>query len=279
MADIIFPIPRRGGSIERVLCKGAARLNELGAACGSAVAVTLTENKLRRNAVAFRERDGGILLFLHPLLSTAYFEFSDRNFKRMLAHYAAGIYAIIEEMESKSGFAYCKVASLPDMTPFEYAQRDYYSVQSAIKRAVDKISQLVLRKKLTVVVDKMYSESARGVLFSRLEYALGELIAVHELYGKADDAVIEIGVTEDCLTVTLRDKISSDTAAEYYIRIFEEILKILDIGSYARLTESNELVLRAFVPFVRTSSLMCDEFAMEWENFGYIEYCLAYLNI
>lgn len=279
MADVIFPLPRRNGSVADIIKNSAKQLGELGKECGSAVAVTLKGDKIARNAVAFRERDGGILLLLHPLLSTVYFEKRDRTFKRMLSYYAQGIYAIIEEMERKSVFSSTRVASLQSVMPNDYSQRDYLSVKSAVKRAVDKVSAAVLKKKLTVVVDKIYARSARGVIFSKLEYALSELIVLRELYGESDDAVIEIGITEDCLSVTLRDRVAVDSVVHYYVRIFCEILKILDIGSYSRLNENGELTMRTFIPFARTNSLMCDDFKTELDQYGYFEYCLAYLNM
>lgn len=269
MAEAILPLPRRGSSMLGIML-GDGKLDGLADAVGSSLAVVLENEGIRRNAVAFRESSGTVLLLLHPLLSTLHLGHNGAHFKKILSFYSKNILSALESAENNRN-SYFRMASLPDKTFFGgMSVNNYYVLKNAVDKTAKKLENTELSKELKVVVENPPRDARLGVVLTHIEFVLSELLSVRELYGEEKEAVLYIGYADSCLVFALKDKITpSGKLDECFFKVFSEIMKLIDVGSYVEISDSGELLLKAYIPYIKINSLANTPPHAEWSYFDY----------
>ncbi len=270
-ADAVFPFPRRGGSIKSMLVSSSEKSSE------QAYSVMLRNGSITKNAVAFREREG-ILLLLHPLLSALHFGKRDGRFSRVLSTYSLAIYEVIKQMEKDCEGCEYKMITLSErcfrQSPFS---GDYHILGNAVLKLVNKVSAAMPRKNIALVIDNRCKKKAVGVRYSSVEYALGEIFAIREMYGLKEEAVIDIMAGDAHLDIVMHDRVESSSAAKGYIHIASEVIRLIELGCYSHISSDGELTFKVFIPYEKVNAV--HESTVACDDYGYIDYCLDYLNI
>lgn len=272
MADAVFSFPKRGSNMALCFVGGSDALS--GLESSRAISVTLKADGTVRNAVAFRESDGGILILFHPLLSALYLGNNSYRFDKILSLHWRSILGLLEAADG-GGIANYGVTYSPDRAFFgSFDGKDFYTVARVVPQIVGKLSQTALKKELTVLVDKKCERINSCVRFTQIEYVLGELLAIREHYGKSDKARLQIGCSDNCFMLVLVDRTHAQAGRvdEYYLKIFSELMKIIDVGTSAHISSDGELVVKAYLPFVKTSKFMQPTYAPRWDYFDYCRY-------
>ncbi len=263
-------LPQRGSSLKGYFENCEDFLSELGKSRVS-IARVKTEN-VSRNVIGFVENDGNILLLFHPLLSALYLGKNYFRLKSLLARHSKNVIGLLHAADN-GDIAHYGASYSADRSFFEsFDRNDLFTVSSAVDLIVHKLSQTVMKKKLTVLVDKKCKTSTSCVGFTQIEYVLGELLAMCEYYGKSEKPTLQIGCANNCFMIVLVDKVDSETGRsdEYYLKIFGEFMRLIDVGTSAHVTADGELIIKAFLPFSKTNKLMASAFMSLWDYFDYM---------
>ncbi len=245
MADLLFPFPKRGAKAAAYFGENAERVNAL--KIGMVCSVTVKNGHISSTAAALRERDGGLLLILHPLFSIWH---QGGSGSKLLCACALAVYGIVKEMQADKSLSVFKTPKISESpSSLSFVKGESTSLTDAIKRAVTKLSQRVLDKNLALSVDSSYSEKPVYVMYSLLEYAVSQMIDLREMHGENEEASLAIKADKSYLILTLEDSIKPDGIARYHIRVSAEILRTADLGCYVYVSEQGQLTFRVYIPY------------------------------
>lgn len=211
-------------------------------------------------------------MLFHPLLSALCLGKNSFRFQKLLASYGKNILGLLQAAENGE-IAHYGTSYSADRAFFEgFEISDLFTVSSAVDLIGHKLSQAVMKKPLTVLVDKKCKTATSCVGFTQIEYVLGELLTMCEYYGKGEKATLQIGCANNCLMIVLIDRADSETGKsdEYYLKIFGEFMRLIDVGISAHVNAEGELIIKAFLPFSKTNRLMAPAFMSIWNYFDYM---------
>ena len=249
VADAIFPLPRRGSDLSKYLEIDKAVLTSL--ASFNAVTVLISRKGFRKNAIAFRASDGGIMLLFHPVLSTLKLGNNEARINKILQFYSKNIFEMLEtaiKYQSEE-----KLSGIPDKSFFEdFSIGKLRAVNSVVDSLVKRLAETVLNRELSVVVDTNVASKLGKISEAEVDFVVSEILAIREYYGESDNARLQIGCYENCLAVVLIDKADDNSSVKdnHYLNVFLSLMQVIDIGSYAGIDGSGELVIKAYIPFV-----------------------------
>ena len=277
-------LPRRNASVKGVLKEKGAELSKLGSKFGSAQTVVFVSGGKHINAVAMRERDGGILCFVHPLLTAVSGVRLSAALSRLASFYAKNILLILEEAESSGKRFNYRIAAMSSNACYkELSENKYYTLMSVFNALVGKLAGLDLHAELAVVFDDIRSVWSEAVNSAVVMFAVSELINVFEIYGAGERAVLHIGYSSRHMHVILRDKLNNAMSESdgYFLRIFSEMMKMIGTGCEIKVLDNGRFNIKFFIPTDhRFYKLKAPPPQMEDSDFAYYNYCLDnYLKV
>ena len=271
-------LPRRNACAKKVLEKNGEALEMLGQSFGCAVNLVFISGNKHINSVAMRERDGYILCFIHPLLTAVSGVRLNAALSKLASFYAKNILLILEEAEkSKHRFHYRMAEMSCNACYKELSHNKYYSLSSVFKALSRKLSNLDLRVQLTVVFDDIRSVWSEAVNGAVVQFVVAEMLSVFESYGTGDKAVLHIGYSSNHMHVFLRDRLARELtdSDDYFLRIFSELMKIIDVGCDIRILDNGRFYIKTYIPTERKfCRLKKKPPMMQDSDFTYYDYCL-----
>lgn len=278
----LLQLPKRGSSLKELLRCHGTELEELGQKEGSVITVSFPVQNKSVNAAAFREESGGILFFVHPLLSVLGVGRVKNRYVQVAQYYSSNILWILKESEQNRGFSCFRMASVPNKAYFsELFPSRHYTIANAMRILIDKLKNIDFNKEFTIVVDKLSDCWAEMVSMTTTQYVLSELFTVLELYGAGSKPIMHFGFSEKYLKIVVRDELcrkpeKSDT---YFARVFTELMKLIDVGCEVRIDPSGSFSIKVYIPTIMLNMyLSVPDIMVVSELWAYFDYCMDYYS-
>lgn len=269
-AERTHVFPRRGAGVIKYTEDAGAGLFLLKEKEGENIAVSFKNGDKAINAVAIRERNGSILLLLHPLISAA----SLGRGGKMPKAYAINILKIIygENIENNfSGEEFFSAESIAIKRPV--------LITTAVKSISEKLNKTNFKSSITFDLGSMRLGLSRAVDFNTVIYALTEILALENTFSDGKSAKINFTFTEETLDITLvalmKGKNIND--GKMLSRLFSEALLLFGINASVQFDSNGFISARASVNSEIAGSTVREPIISVFDAiWGYFDYGMEY---
>lgn len=268
-AESFRVFPKRGASIIPIVESGEKSLREMSDKRGDNAVVGFRSGLNRVNAFAIRDLDGGIMLLLHPLITSATL---GRKGKMPIA-YALNVLKIIygERIEGR--------LSRREIFPLTSALvKNTVLVTTAMRNIAEKLSKTDFKSVITFDLGRTEAVLSSAVNFNSVIYALTELLALESAFSDGRSARIDFEFTQETvdiiLTAAMKDTVSD---ASVLSRLFSEALLLFGISATVRFSSDGYVFARASVPTeLATSTAREPSVLVDGALWGYFDYSMKY---
>jgi len=267
IADKARVFPKRGASILKLASDGGIRLISLSEKEGENIAVSFSDGIKTVNALAIREKNGNIILLIHPLISSVTL---GKNAKASRAYGINILNLIYGEKIEKS-------LSVNDIFPFSpMSVKRLMLVTTAMKSIAERLSLINFKNSITLNFESMEKRLSKAVDFTAVVYALTEILSLESTFSDGKSAIITFSSTDDTLDIILNSRLNknclSDT--EIFSRLFSDALKLVGVDATVKFGGDGFLFAKASVStelttsYVRVPGVYVEEAV--WAYFDYV---------
>lgn len=269
-AESFRVFPRRGANVRPVIENGKKRLTEMSDKLGDNAIIEFQNGINRVNAFAIRDFDGGIMLLLHPLISTA----SLGRGGKMPKSYAINILKIIYEENLENNFSGNEFISYEST-----AIKRPMLIATVVKSLSEKLKNTNFKNLITFDFDCTRLGLSLAVDFNTVIYALTEILALENTFSNGKSAKIDFVFTEETLDITLNAvmKKKDINDGRTLSRLFSEALLLFGISAFVKFTRDGFIFAKASVN-LETAGSTAREPAIFFLNsiWGYFDYSMDY---
>lgn len=261
-------LPRRGADFSKFCIDTEARerLEKLPESPASLCVITVNSAGKSPRLLALREKDGNILLILHPLLSTLDTSISGDKIEKVLIPHAEQILKILDFPELLYDiYTNDKNKTEPFRTALSYAKapesfniKNICPLEFAVRNTTDMLSEFDLKKELSFIIDPSVTAFGQFIDLSRFVYVLAEMLDTDALLAPAEASTVRIssersgsgaGMLSGTLNIILTGR-GTKPSPLYSIRLglLSEILSLLGVHFKRRFDPDGHFMLGASIP-------------------------------
>ena len=273
-AKRLVPLPRRGADITPLLVRSLPRLDKLGEESGSIMTQGFCYGSRRVNFLAFREESGSVLCLIHPLFAAIGIGNEGAWLSRVAKYYCKSIFALLEEADNIGGRGVFRTAALSDKV---YIKRPNNRMNVTLLDGIKIVANKLVNTKYYKYIDMKFDLPLEGdtliIEFNIIDYAITEMLAVCEIFARGNKTVLRICGDKRGMTVALTARVAgSPTESDIcFLKIFNEIMKIMNVDCDIRLASDGRFTIDLIIPGEYDIRYLKDPTPFEWQ---YIDYAL-----
>ncbi len=237
---------------------------------GENITVSFSDGIKTVNAVAIREKDGNILLLLHPLISSLTLGRSGK----MSRAYGINILSIIY------GEKINNTISVKDIFPFyDFTVKRLTLVSTAMREVSEKLRKVNFKNKITVNFENMNISISKAVDFTTVVYVLAEILSVENTFSDGKSAVLTFCSTENTLDIILKARSKKKPVNNYEIfaRLFCESLRLYGVHAQLDISSDGFIIAKASINTEITTSYVREPGVyIEEAIWSYFDFCMDY---
>ncbi len=291
-SENILELPSRGVNFLKLCAddQSLERLKGLVKKYGAFGIVSVLAGNRTLSAAVFRERDGNILIVLHPMLTAIDAAANKERAESVLGQYSKQIldaltsedeiYELFPDESERAGMSLQKKVWGASEIYFNLNIKNICPLEHAVNKIIEKLENTDLKKSFTFIIDKSVRSFGLFIEMSRLLYVLTEMMDAAAVIAPDGVCTVRITADTDILNITLidRSKLKNARLRDIRIKILSVVFSLLGVDINKRLENNGHIILSATVPLEKQPYRLREPEIGE-ELVSYLSFSLAFYGL